>query len=56
VDGKLFLNINKTVVGFWEADIPGNLKAANRNWASIEPEPASQAKIPNFSSKAPVTN
>ncbi|MGB8813232.1 MAG: YHS domain-containing (seleno)protein, partial [Paracoccaceae bacterium] len=25
VDGKLYLNITKNVVGFWEADIPGNI-------------------------------
>ena len=25
IDGKLYLNITQTVVGFWEEDIPGNL-------------------------------
>lgn len=56
VDGKLYLNITKTVVGFWEEDIPGNLGLSESNWTRIEPEAASTAVIPNFSSPAPVTN
>lgn len=31
VDGKLFLNITKDVVGFWEEDIPGNISLAEGN-------------------------
>ena len=54
VDDKLYLNITKNVVGFWEEDIPGNLDLAENNWASIEPEPKSTATIPQFSSAAPV--
>lgn len=54
VDGKLYLNITKNVVGFWEEDIPGNITKANTNWtAGLEPAPASHDKIPNFSSAAP---
>ena len=56
VDGKLYLNITKNVVGFWEEDIPGNLKKSTKNWAGLEPAKASNDKIPNFSSKAPVAN
>jgi len=33
VDGKLYLNITPTVVGFWEADIPGLLDTAETNWS-----------------------
>ena len=33
VDGKLYLNITKNVVGFWEEDIPGNLTTSEKNWA-----------------------
>jgi YHS domain-containing protein len=56
VDGKLYLNITKNVVGFWEEDIPGNLMKSETNWPGIEPEAASTDKIPNFTSAAPVTN
>jgi YHS domain-containing protein len=56
VDGKLYLNITKNVVGFWEEDIPGNLKLSTKNWAGLEPSEASGDKIPNFSSAAPVAN
>lgn len=56
VDGKLYLNITKNVVGFWEADIPGNLKTSEANWGGLEGKAASTAKIPNFSSMAPVQN
>ncbi|MFY0680714.1 MAG: hypothetical protein JXR13_09095 [Thalassovita sp.] len=54
VDGKLYLNITKTVVGFWEEDIPGNLTLANTNWGDIEVKPASTNTIPKFTSTAPV--
>lgn len=54
VDGKLYLNITRNVVGFWEEDIPGNLSRANANWIDLEAEPASTAPIPRFSPAAPV--
>lgn len=53
LDGKLYLNITKNVVGFWEEDISGNLKKSENNWASLEADPASDRVIPNFSSTAP---
>lgn len=56
VDDKLYLNITKNVVGFWEEDIPGNINLAEGNWPGIEGADASGATIPNFSSPAPVTN
>jgi YHS domain-containing protein len=56
VDGKLYLNITKNVVGFWEEDIPGNLQKAATNWPGIESTDASTAKIPSFTSAAPVAN
>ncbi len=56
VDGKLYLNITKNVVGFWEEDIPGNLQKSTENWGGLEPEAASHDKIPNFTSAAPVAN
>lgn len=55
VDGKLYLNITRNVVGFWEEDIPGNIETAGNNWVSIEPQDASGRAIPDFSSSAPVS-
>lgn len=56
VDDKLYLNITKNVVGFWEEDIPGNIDLAEGNWPQIEPSDASGNPIPNFSSAAPIGN
>lgn len=56
VDGKLYLNITPNVVGFWEEDIPGNLALSDTNWDALEPTAASTARIPNFTSAAPVAN
>jgi YHS domain-containing protein len=53
VDDKLYLNITKNVVGFWEEDIPGNINTANGNWPGIEAKDASKNVIPNFTSSAP---
>lgn len=53
VDGKLYLNITKNVVSFWEEDIPGNINLADGNWVSIEDKPASENVIPDFTSAAP---
>ncbi len=41
VDGKLYLNINPPVVGFWEADIAGQIGTANTNWGNLEGQAAS---------------
>jgi len=55
VDGKLYLNITRTVVGFWEADIPGNLKQSEVKWASLEQKSAPDGPVPQFdASHAPV--
>jgi YHS domain-containing protein len=54
VDNKLYLNITKNVVGFWEEDIPGNLNLAQNNWASLEPQAGSDRPIPEFTSAAPL--
>ncbi len=54
VDDKLYLNITKNVVSFWEEDIPGNINLAEGNWPGIDGKPASENPIPNFSSHAPV--
>ncbi|WP_417816516.1 YHS domain-containing (seleno)protein [Tritonibacter scottomollicae] len=56
IDDKLYLNITKNVVGFWEEDIPGNITLAEGNWPEIDPAPASTSTIPNFSSPAPAQN
>ena len=54
VDGKLYLNITKNVVGFWEEDIPGNIDKAEANWVSLDPTPSSDRAIPKFTSAAPI--
>lgn len=54
VDGKLYLNITKNVVGFWEENIPQNISLAQGNWPGIEAKAASTNPIPDFASAAPV--
>lgn len=54
IDDKLYLNITKNVVGFWEEDISGNLNKSENNWVKLEPTGASDRAIPQFSSSAPV--
>jgi hypothetical protein len=54
VDGKLYLNIKRSVVGMWEADIPGNLAMSEANWASVEPMPAADGAIPEYTADAPL--
>ncbi len=55
VDGKLYLNITRNVVGFWEEDVPGNISLANANWdGGLEGAAASGDKIPQFTSAAPL--
>ncbi|WGI23242.1 YHS domain-containing (seleno)protein [Amylibacter sp. IMCC11727] len=56
VDGKLYLNVTKDVVGFWEEDISGNLKISEAKWPKLEPRDASTRTIPFYSSNAPITN
>ncbi len=57
VDGKLYLNITKNVVGFWEEDIPGNITIAGTNWGEgVESAAAATDPIPQFTSAAPVSN
>ncbi|MDE4133681.1 YHS domain-containing (seleno)protein [Phaeobacter sp. QD34_3] len=53
VDDKLYLNITPVVVGFWEADISGNINKAEGNWPGIEGAAASDRVIPSFQSSAP---
>lgn len=54
-DGKLYLNITRTVVGFWEEDIPGHLKQSEVNWkTSLEAKTSPDGPVPQFdSSSAP---
>ncbi|MEM6577837.1 MAG: YHS domain-containing (seleno)protein [Pseudomonadota bacterium] len=53
VDDKLYLNITKNVVGFWEEDISGNIDLATNNWPGIEGAEAATRTIPDFTSPAP---
>ena len=55
VDGKLYLNITKVIVGFWEKSIPKHIDRATRNWKNIGSQAASKSKVPSFSIKhAPI--
>lgn len=54
VDGKLYLNITRNVVGFWEEDIAGNIGRAETNWPDLEPAPASTDPIPAYTPDAPL--
>lgn len=36
VDGKTYLNVNKTVQKRWLEDVPGNISVANDNWKKLE--------------------
>ena len=56
IDGKLYLNVTRNVVGFWEQNIPGNISKADSNWVSLQSAPAISRAIPSFSSAAPVGN
>lgn len=38
VDGKLYLNYSRRIQRRWEADIPGNIEAADANWPDIFPQ------------------
>ena len=53
VDDKLYLNITRNVVGFWEEDIPANLDKSEGNWPAIAPAAASDSVIPDFETPAP---
>lgn len=54
VDDKLYLNILPRVVGWWEDDIPGNLKQSESNWQKVEPDAASKDNVPKFDPQAPL--
>lgn len=56
VDGKLYLNINKAVVGYWEKDIPGFVKKADIKWSTkLEAKAASKKPVPSFKTdQAPI--
>ena len=57
VDGKLYLNLQRSVAGMWEADIPGHLKASTANWPDLDPEPASARAVPELAAgAAPLRN
>lgn len=52
VDDKLYLNITKVVVGFWEKDIPGFIKTGKKNWSKkLSSKPATKRKVPDFDIK-----
>lgn len=49
IDGKLYLNITKNVVSFWEEDIPGNISTGTGNWKKgLESKAPSGSEIPQY--------
>ena len=57
VDGQLYLNITKNVVGFWEEDVPGNITIGNKTWPGLEAANASDREIPQYDGAiGPLTN
>jgi YHS domain-containing protein len=35
VNGKLYLNYNSSIQRSWQADIPGHIQTADRNWPNV---------------------
>jgi hypothetical protein len=35
VNGKLYLNCNRSVLQKWMQDIPGNIEKADKNWPGV---------------------
>ncbi|SEA00022.1 YHS domain-containing (seleno)protein [Rubrimonas cliftonensis] len=57
VDGRLYLNLQKSVQGMWEQDIPGHIATAGGNWPGLDPKPASERPVPELTAGlAPVAN
>jgi len=55
IEGKLYMNITKTVVELWQADIPKHLKNATKNWTKLAAKPAAKRKVPELDiAKAPL--
>jgi len=42
VDGKLYLNYDRKVLGIWSKDEPGNIARANENWPTVKTQPMKQ--------------
>lgn len=40
VDGRLYLNYSKDVMGRWRKDIPGNIVKADKNWEHLRLQPS----------------
>jgi hypothetical protein len=54
VDGKLYLNVSARASSAWQQDIPGNLQMSEANWTGLEPQPAADGAIPDYTADAPV--
>lgn len=52
VDGKLYLNLQRSVQEMWLEDVPGHIAAAEANWPGIEDEPASDRDPPELTAGA----
>ena len=36
VDGKLYLNVNRSIAARWQQDIPGFIRSADANWPKLK--------------------
>ena len=52
VDGKLYLNITKPVVGYWEKDIKGFIKTADKSWTSLQKGSSPKQNAPGFNANS----
>jgi len=42
VDGKLYLNYDRKVLGIWSQDVPGNIALAEQKWPEVSRQPLKQ--------------
>lgn len=42
VDGKLYLNLDESIQDQWLKDVPGRLRAADKNWKKIQDTPSTE--------------
>lgn len=57
VDGKLYLNLQKSVQQMWLEDISGNIALARENWPDLEAQPASDRPVPELAAgSAPIAD
>ncbi|MEM7619542.1 MAG: YHS domain-containing (seleno)protein [Pseudomonadota bacterium] len=55
VDGRLYLNIRRSVFNRWHRDISGYINKGDNNWGRLQSTPASNNSVPELNaSRAPI--